>query len=130
MRFITPYKAAVGLGPARTGTRDHWRQTVYGAVLAVLTPFFVFTVLCGLITSGSRAEAMAFFGRPFPAVITGLYLVIGLLHWIRGTRMLIDDYVHSDLRHWLAMLSTLIGWVLIAVSLWALVRLALAGAIV
>lgn len=129
MRFITPYKSAVGLGSGRTGTEDHWRMMVSGAVLAVLTPFFVFTVLCGIVGADSRAEAIAFFGRPFPATVTGLYLVIGLLHWIRGTRMMIDDYVHSSLRHWLAILATLIGWVLIAVALWSLLRLSGVAAI-
>lgn len=129
MRYITPHKAAVGLGSGHTGTGDHIRMAVTGAVLAVLTPFFVFTVLCGIAGADSRADAVAFFGRPFPAVITGLYLVVGLLHWIRGTRMMIDDYVHSGLRHWLFKLAVLIGWVLIAVALWALARLGLSGAI-
>lgn len=129
MRFITPYKSATGLGSAHTGTADHWRMKVSGTVLAVLTPLFVFTVLAGIAGAGSRAEAVAFFGRPFPAIVTGLYLVIGLLHWIRGTRMMIDDYVHGGTRHWLVILATLIGWVLIAVALWSLLRLGAAAAI-
>ncbi len=123
MRFITPYKSAVGLGAAHNGTGDHWKMLVSSVVLAVLTPVFVFTVLCGIAGADSHAEAVAFFGRPLPAVVTGLYLSVGLLHWVRGTRMMIDDYVHSGLRHWLTILATLIGWVLIAVTLWSLVRL-------
>lgn len=129
MRFITPYKSAVGLGAGHTGTGDHWKMLVSSAVLAVLTPLFVFTVLYGIVGADSRAEAVAFFGRPFPAALTGLYLTVGLLHWVRGTRMMIDDYVHSGLRHWLAILAALIGWVLIAVTLWSLVRLSGAAAI-
>lgn len=130
MRYITPHKSAVGLGSGQSGTGDHIKMAVSGAALAVLTPFFVFTVLCGIAGADSRADAVAFFSRPFPAIVTGLYLVVGLLHWIRGTRMMIDDYVHGSLRHWLFKLATLIGWVLIAVALWALARLGLSGAIV
>ena len=129
MRYITPHKSAVGLGSGHTGTSDHIKMTVSAAVLAVLTPFFVFTVLCGIVGAESRADAVDFFSRPFPAIITGLYLVVGLLHWIRGTRMMIDDYIHSGLRHWLFKLATLIGWVLIALTIWALARLSLLGAI-
>lgn len=123
MRFITPYKSAAGLGAAHTGTADHIKMLVSSAVLAVLTPLFVFTVLCGIVWSDGRADAIAYFGRPFPALLTGLYLSVGLLHWVRGTRMMIDDYVHGGLRHWLTILATLIGWVLIAITLWSLVRL-------
>lgn len=130
MRFITPYKAATGSAPSGTGTGDHWMQTVLGAVLAVLTPFFVFTLLCALVTVKNQPGAIAFFSRPFPAILTGLYLVIGLLHWIRGTRMLVDDYLRGSTRNLIMLAVTFIGWLLIAIALWALVRMTITGALV
>ena len=38
MRYITPRKAAVGLGASHTGTEHHWWMTVSSAALALLTP--------------------------------------------------------------------------------------------
>lgn len=130
MRFITPYKAAEGLGASGTGTRDHWMQTVLGATLAVLTPFFVFTVLCALVTVKNQPGAIAFFSRPLPAILTGLYLTVGMLHWIRGTRMMVDDYLRGTPRNLIMLAVTFIGWLLIAVTLWALVSMTITGALV
>lgn len=125
MRYTTPYKAAAGLGAARTGTLQHWSMTVTGAILAVLTPFFVYIVLTGLAGSDNQTEVIRHFGRPFPAIVTGLYLIIGLVHWMHGTRVLVDDYVRGAKRNWIMVGVQLIGWVLVAVLLWAMLRLTL-----
>lgn len=125
MRFITPSKAAKGLGSARSGTLQHWSMTVSGAILAILTPFFVYVVLAGLAGTDTQAEAIRYFGRPFPAIVTGLYLIIGLIHWMHGTRVLVDDYIRGSMRNWTMVGVQLFGWVLVAVLLWALLRLTL-----
>lgn len=129
--FYTPRKGAEGLGSARAGTLAHWALTVTGAALAVLTPFFVFTVLCGLASAkGDGAMVVVYFGRPFPAIVTGLFLTIGLVHWMRGTQVLIDDYLRHAARNWALVAVRIIGLVLIAVALWALVRISLGSILI
>ena len=44
MRYITPLKAAEGLGSAHTGTQHHWAMTVTAVALLVLTPLFMIVV--------------------------------------------------------------------------------------
>ncbi|PZP20589.1 MAG: succinate dehydrogenase, partial [Kocuria rhizophila] len=46
MRFVTPRKAARGLGAAGPGsaTAHHWSMTVSSVALMLLTPAFIFVV--------------------------------------------------------------------------------------
>ena len=73
-----------------------------------------------------QAGVVAHFSRPFPAIVTGLFAVIGMAHWIRGTRILIDDYVEDPARPWVLIASQVFGWAVIAIAVFALARMALA----
>ena len=70
MRYITPRKAARGLGAAgpSTGTAQHWSMTVTSVALLILTPAFIFVVATAL---GLPHHAVfAYFSRPYPAIVT------------------------------------------------------------
>lgn len=123
MRYITDRKRAVGLGASHTGTHHFWSMQVSAVALAILTPLFIFTF--GHILGHPYAEVRAYFGRPFPAIVTGLTLIVGLHHFAMGAQIWIEDYVHG-----LARKATIIGvaclsYAVMAVGLFALVRLAL-----
>ena len=125
MHFITPRKAAVGLGASGTGTANHWALTVSSVALAILTPLFLWVV--GQAIGYDQIGVVAHFGSPLPALITALFVVIGMAHYIRGTRIMIDDYVRGPARTWALIASQLFGWVVIAVTLVSLARMALIG---
>lgn len=125
MRYITPRKAALGLGAAKTGTEDHWFLTVTAAALLLLTPLFMIVVACAI--GSSRADVLSHFGRPFPAIVTGLFIVVGMLHFIRGTRVAIDDYLQGTARKATIIASVMFSWVVIALALYALARMGLAA---
>lgn len=125
MRYITPRKAALGLGSAKTGTGDHWFLTVTAAALLLLTPLFLIVVACAI--GSSRADVLAYFGRPFPAIITGLFIVIGMLHFIRGTRIMIDDYLQGMAHKAALIASVVFSWLVIALAIYALARMGLAA---
>lgn len=125
MHFITPRKAATGLGASRTGTEDHWQLTVTAVALAVLTPAFLLVV--GSAIGLPRAGVVEYFGRPYPALVTALFVTIGMMHFIRGTRIMIDDYFNHTARKVAIIVSVIFSWGVIAAALFALAKMAFAG---
>ncbi len=123
MRFITDRKGAEGLGSARAGTHHHWMMMVSSALLVVLVPLFVFTF--GRALGGTYAETLAYFARPFPAIISALTLVVVTLHCKAEADEAIIDYVHG-VKSKLALVAVAgLAYTLIAAGLFALVKLAL-----
>ncbi|WP_294221417.1 succinate dehydrogenase, hydrophobic membrane anchor protein [uncultured Shimia sp.] len=123
MRYLTDRKRAVGLGSGRNGTAAHWQMMVRSVIMGVLAPLFIFTFGCGL--GGSYEEVIAYFSRPFPAIVTGLGLVVGLVHLMNEAQEAIEDYVHGVAGKLLLVANKAFCVALIAAGLFALVKLAL-----
>lgn len=123
MRYITPRKAATGLGSTRSGTSDHWAMTVSAWALLILTPFFMITV--GSAIGLPREELIAHFGRPWPGIVTALFVIVGMIHFMKGTRVMIDDYFHHTARKVAIIVSVIFSWAVIAAAVFALAKMAL-----
>lgn len=127
MRYITPMKAAKGLVAARSGTQDHWFMTVTAVALALLTPLFMWVV--GGAIGLPQAGVIAHFSRPLPAILTGAFIIVGMLHFIRGTRSMLDDYLQGMAHKVAVVLSVIFSYAVIAVAVYALVRMGLSSII-
>lgn len=130
MRYLTPRKAAAGLGAAgpASATAKHWSMTVNSIGMAILAPAFVLVIANAI---GLPREALlAYFGRPYPAIVTGLFVIAGMLHWIAGTRIMIDDYLDHTERKVAIALTHLFGWAVIAATVYALASLIAQPAVV
>ena len=123
MGFKTDRKRAQGLGASGHGTHHHWQMFVTSALLCVLLPLFIFTFATGF--GGTHEEVLAFFGRPFPAILTALTLVVGVIHLLGEATEAIEDYVHGRARHLSLIAIKGFCYTLIAAGLFALVKLAL-----
>ncbi|WP_095587263.1 succinate dehydrogenase, hydrophobic membrane anchor protein [Actibacterium ureilyticum] len=123
MRFLTDRKRAEGLGSSRQGTHHHWQMMVGSIALVLLVPVFIFTFGAGF--GGTREEVLAFFARPFPAIVTALTLYVAITHFTREAQEAIEDYVHGATGKLLYVGVNLFSWVLIAAGLFALVKIAL-----
>jgi len=123
MRYLTDRKRARGHGSARTGTEHFWSMTVSSYGLLILVPLFVFTF--GPMLGEPHDDVVAYFARPFPAIVAALTIVVGFLHFKNGVRVLIEDYVHGYMRELLIIATTGLSWAAIATGLFALIRLAL-----
>ena len=123
MRYLTDRKRAQGLGSGRTGTEHHKRMLISSMAMVILVPLFIFTFGVGL--GGTYEETLAFFSRPFPAIITGLTLVVGVLHFNGECQEAIEDYVHGLKGALISAAVTGFSYLLIAAGLFALVKLAL-----
>ena len=123
MRYLTDRKRAEGMGAARAGTNHHIAMTVSGWALLFIVPVFVF-ILARTIGS-DLAAVRATFGHPFVAIVTGLFLFVGMRHFAKGAQMAIEDYAHGFTREALVMAANAISYVTIAAGFFALIKLAL-----
>ncbi|MFU8825312.1 succinate dehydrogenase, hydrophobic membrane anchor protein [Yoonia sp.] len=123
MAFVTDRKRAMGTGSAKSGTHHHWQMMVTSVALLVLIPFFVFTF--GVILGAPYEEVIAYYQRPFPAVIAILTMLVGFFHFRLGVQTLIEDYVHG-----LARKAAIIGMICLSYAaagfaVFAIIRIAL-----
>jgi succinate dehydrogenase / fumarate reductase membrane anchor subunit len=123
MRYLTDRKRAVGKGAAGTGTEHHWFMTVTAVGLAFLVPTFLFVF--GRALGQGHEEVLAIFSRPFPAILTGLTLVVGMRHFAKGAQMMIEDYAHGTARKVGIIVAIMLSYAVMASGLYALVKIAL-----
>lgn len=123
MKYLTDRKRAQGLGSGREGTHHHWQMMMSSMALVAVVPVFVITF--GLGFGQDFESVQAYFERPLVAIIMAVSLVILVLHFMNEALEAVEDYVHG-----LAGKLTLVGvralsYLLIAVGLFALARLAI-----
>lgn len=123
MRYLTARKRAEGKGAAHTGTEHHWYMQVSAVALAFLIPTFIYIV--GSSLGGTHEEVLATFSRPFPAILTGLTLFVGMMHFKKGAQIMIEDYARGSARKGLIMLTVGITYATTATGLFALAKIAL-----
>ena len=123
MKFVTDYKRAVGMGSAKTGTEHFWQMKVSSVALLILMPLFVFTF--GSIIGSSHSDVVAYFARPFPALVGALTVIVGFSHFKSGATVLIEDYVHGTAQKLALIAVVCVSYALMAMGLFALAKLAL-----
>lgn len=123
MAFLTDRKRASGLGSAKTGTDHHWHMMVTSVALVGLVPLFIFTF--GAILGSPYEEVIAYYQRPFPAIIAALTLLVGFLHFRKGVQTLIEDYVHGFARKALIIGMICLSYAAAAIAVFAIIRIAL-----
>ena len=123
MAYLTDRKRAVGLGSAKTGTEHHWQMMVSSVALLGLIPLFLFTF--GGIVGAPYAEVVAYYSRPFPAIVAALTFVVGFIHFKQGVQVLIEDYVHGFARKALIIGMICLSYAAAATGLFAIARIAL-----
>lgn len=123
MRYLTPRKRAEGKGSAHTGTEQHWMMTVSAVGLAFTVPVWLYVF--GKALGQSREAVLETFGRPFPAILTALVLVVGMRHFAMGATGMIEDYARGTARKMLIIFVISLAWMIAATGLFALARMAL-----
>ncbi len=123
MAFLTDRKRAMGMGSAKSGTEHHWQMMVTSVALLLLIPLFVFTF--GSILGAPYEEVIAYYQRPFPAVVAILTMLVGWFHFRKGVQTLIEDYVHGLARKVTIIVMICISYAAAAFAIFAIVRIAL-----
>lgn len=123
MRYLTDRKRAVGKGSAHSGTEHHWYMQASGVGLAVLVPIAV--IAFGRAFGGGHEAVLAFFARPFVAIVSGLAIFVAMRHFARGATMMIEDYARGITRKGLIIAALSLSYAVTATGLFALARIAL-----
>ena len=123
MAYLTDRKRAMGLGSAKSGSAHHWSMTISSVALLILLPLFVFTF--GAALGGTYEEIVAYYSRPFPAIIAGLTILVTFKHFNGGVQTLLEDYVHGLAQKVSIVVMTCISYGAAAVGIFAIARLAL-----
>lgn len=123
MAYVTDRKRAEGMGSAKAGTEHFWSMTKSSVALVVLVPLFVFTV--GPMLGAPHAEVVAYFARPFPAIVAALTLAVGFMHFKNGVQVLIEDYSDGMTRKVLIVAMICLSYAAAATGLFAIARIAL-----
>ena len=123
MAFLTDRKRVTGLGSAKSGTHHFWSMTVTSVALLILTPLFLFSF--GPLLGERHDEVLVALGRPYPAIVTALMLIVGLHHFRLGVQTLIEDYSKGLTRKGLIIATTIFSYALMASGLVALAKIAL-----
>ena len=123
MQFLTDRKRAVGMGSAKFGTGHAWAMKVSSVALLFLVPVFIYMV--GKMLGRPHAEVIAYFGRPFPAIVAALTIVVGFMHFKDGAQTMIEDYVHGLAQKVLIIGVICLSYAAAATGLFAIARIAL-----
>lgn len=123
MAFLTDRKRAVGMGSAKSGTEHHWKMMISSAGLIVLMPLFVFTF--GMILGSPYEEVVAYYQRPFPAIVAVLTMLVGWFHFRKGAQTLVEDYVRGTARKITIIAMICLSYSAAAIAVFAIVRIAL-----
>jgi succinate dehydrogenase / fumarate reductase membrane anchor subunit len=104
MSLRSPLGRVLGLGTARDGTSHWWGQRVSAIALAVLGPWFAWSL--ATMTGFSHPEAVAFISQPVNALLLLLLSISMAWHSYLGVQVVIEDYVHG---HGLKIASLLLS---------------------
>jgi succinate dehydrogenase / fumarate reductase membrane anchor subunit len=109
------------LGSARSGAQENWLMRLTSAALIPLTIAFVWLILSLLSKdyNGVRAEL----GRPLPAIIVMLFVLVGIYHMQIGMRSIILDYVHGHAKEWALMANLFFAGALGLACVYAVLRI-------
>lgn len=120
--FTTARKRAEDLGSSGDGTHHHWTMIVTSLALLVLVPVFIFTF--GAILGLPYEEARAALANPSVALVIGLTLLVGLVHFRNGVQVVLEDYAHGLPRQLMVIAAVCLTYLLLAAGLLAVARLA------
>ncbi|HPE48494.1 MAG TPA: succinate dehydrogenase, hydrophobic membrane anchor protein [Hyphomonas sp.] len=121
-QFLTPAKAARGLGSAKSGTGHHIRQRVSAIALIFLVPWFLYSVIQAV--QAGETGAAEWVSQPVPAILLILTAGATIYHMRLGMQVVIEDYIgKSSTRAALLILNSFACIALFAVTALSVLKL-------
>ncbi len=126
MRFQTDRQRVEGLGSAKDGTTEWWRQRVSAVALLPLVALFVFPLARAI---GADYDAVrAIYQNPFNAIVAVLFFITIMAHLRQGLQEVIVDYVHGKAALTTALLANTMFTALIGViGVFSVAKIAFGG---
>jgi succinate dehydrogenase / fumarate reductase membrane anchor subunit len=118
----TPLGRVLGLGSAKTGTGEFWKERITGVALVPLTVAFVLVI--AVLVQADQARALAILSSPLVAVLMLLFIAVSIVHMRAGMQVIIEDYVHNEpLKIACVMANSFFSYLVGALCIYALLKL-------
>jgi succinate dehydrogenase / fumarate reductase membrane anchor subunit len=89
----TPLARVRGLGSARAGTSDFWRQRLTAIAMVLL---IVPAIIIVMMISPNHAGAKQILGSTSVGIVLILFILASVWHMKIGMQVVIEDYVHDE----------------------------------
>ena len=127
MSLRSPVSRVQGLGTAKDGVAHWWAQRVTSVALLVLGLWFAATLL--RMPSFEHQVIVAWIAGPVTAVLLLLFIAALVYHSYLGVQVVVEDYVHHHgLKIATMLLLTFAHWMVAALAIFAVLRIAFRGA--
>jgi succinate dehydrogenase / fumarate reductase membrane anchor subunit len=122
MNFISSTKKIAGMGSSCKGTSSYKMQRNSAYLLVFLVAWLVY--IMSVIIGDDAGQVVAIILSPFHTIMAVLFMVTFLLHGSLGIKVIIQDYVQSDMLRSIAVsLLNLVNFVSLLAGLLAILRL-------
>ena len=126
MRYQTDRQRVEGLGSAKDGTIEWWKQRVSAVALLPLVCLFVYPLLRAI--GEDFDEVRAIYEHPFNAIIAILFFITIMAHLRQGLQEVIVDYVHGKVALTTSLLANTMFTALIGVTgVFSVAKIAIGG---
>lgn len=116
---------AIGLGSAKGGVGHWWAERVSAAALVPLTLWFVASIIAH--THSNYAIFIAWLRTPVTTVLMILLQIAFFYHTALGLQVVIEDYVHSEVKFAALVIMRLSCFALAVAGIAATLRIAFGG---
>ena len=122
MSMRTPLGRVRGLGSAKSGTEQFWRQRVTAIASIPLT--LAGLVLVISLTGRSYPAVRQILGSPLIAVLMMLFVIANAMHMKIGVQVVIEDYVYAkNQKLTLVMLNIFFAWAVGLACIFAILKI-------
>lgn len=122
----SPLARAIGLGSAKSGVEHWWAERVSALALIPLTLWLV----ASLIAHSRISDYIGFLTwlrNPGVTIAMVLLLIASFHHTALGLQVIVEDYVHSDLKYAVVVAVRLFCFALATAGIIAVLKIAFAG---
>lgn len=103
-KFHTPLSRAKGHGVSHSGVHHWWVERVTSIALAVLTPWFVGSLILSM-RSADVSQMAAWFAMPYNAIGMAALIIAMFWHAKLGLQVVVEDYVHTPFAKYMLLLA-------------------------
>jgi succinate dehydrogenase / fumarate reductase membrane anchor subunit len=121
----SPLGRPIGLGSAKGGVGHWWAERVSAVALVPLTLWFVASIIAH--THSSYAIFIAWLKMPIITVLMILLQIALFYHSALGLQVVIEDYVHSEVKFAALVIMRLSCFALAVAGIVATLRIAFGG---
>lgn len=121
----SPLARAAGLGSAKEGVENWWRQRLSAVALVPLTLWFAGSIIAH--RGGDYGAVIAWLKTPFAIFMMVLLLVALFHHTALGLQVIIEDYVHAAVKIPTLVAVRLVCVAFAAAGILAVLRIAFGG---